>query len=177
MIQCISRSEQARIATLCRLLDAFPHSRRVSLSLRMPYRALMGFLPLFRHLQQGQYIRLLVWWLSRRDINLRCNPWMIKATVVRLISASAPLISSLQVRSRELYTFFCWCPSQIACNGTWATRFTWMLSICFKCRLFDSMLEVIVAAINRNLMSVCSGCLNFCTGSCACLCIIDISRD
>jgi len=39
------------------------------------------------------------------------------------------------------------------------------------------MLEVIIAAIYRYLMSVYSGCLNFCNGSCASLCIIDVSRD
>jgi len=39
------------------------------------------------------------------------------------------------------------------------------------------MLEVIIAAIYRNLRSVYSGCLNFCNGSCATMCIIDISRD
>ena len=39
------------------------------------------------------------------------------------------------------------------------------------------MLEVIFAAIYRNLMSVYSGCFNFCNGSCASLCIINVSRD
>jgi len=39
------------------------------------------------------------------------------------------------------------------------------------------MLEVIAAAIYRNLMSLYVGCLNFCNGSCASLCIIDVSRD
>jgi len=39
------------------------------------------------------------------------------------------------------------------------------------------MLEVIIAAISTNLMSVYSGCLNYYNGSCASLCIIDDSRD
>jgi len=47
----------------------------------------------------------------------------------------------------------------------------------FTCRLFNLMLEVIVAEIYRNLMSVYSGCLNFCNASCTSLCIIDVSRD
>jgi len=51
------------------------------------------------------------------------------------------------------------------------------VSTWFACRLFDLMLEVIVAVIYRNLMSVYSGCLNFYNGSCASLCIIDVSRD
>jgi len=52
-----------------------------------------------------------------------------------------------------------------------------MLSNCFTCRLFDLIFEVIVAAIYRNLMSVYSGCLNFCNGSYASLCIINVPRD
>jgi len=39
------------------------------------------------------------------------------------------------------------------------------------------MFEVIVAVIYRNLMCVYSRCLHFCNGSCASLCIIDVSRD
>jgi len=52
-----------------------------------------------------------------------------------------------------------------------------MLSICFTCGLFDWMPEVIVAAIYTIIMSVYSGCFNFCNGSCASLGIIDVSRD
>jgi hypothetical protein len=37
--------------------------------------------------------------------------------------------------------------------------------------------EVIIAAIYTTLMSVYSGCLNFCDGSCASLIIIDVSSD
>jgi len=144
---------------------------------RMLNRLLKGFLPWFRHVQQGRYIRLLVWWLLRRGINLRCYPSMMQATVVSLFSASEPLISSLEVWDKVQYTFSRWRRSQITCSSTWATQLTWMFSICFTCRLFDSMLEVIVAAMYSNLMSVYSGCLDFCNGSCASLCIIDISRD
>jgi len=39
------------------------------------------------------------------------------------------------------------------------------------------MLEVVVAPIYGNLMSVYSGCHNFCNRSCASLCIIDVSND
>jgi len=39
------------------------------------------------------------------------------------------------------------------------------------------MLELIVAVIYRNLMSVYSGRLNHCNGSCASLYMIDVSRD
>jgi hypothetical protein len=39
------------------------------------------------------------------------------------------------------------------------------------------MLEVIIAAIDRNLMNVYSGCLNFCNESCVCLFILDVSMD
>jgi len=47
-------------------------------------------------------------------------------------------------QSQELYACFSWRCSQIACGGTWATPLTWMLSIC---RLFDLIIEVIIAAI------------------------------
>jgi len=43
--------------------------------------------------------------------------------------------------------------------------------------LFNSMLEVIVAVIQRNPINVSSGCFNFYYGSCTSLYIIDISRD
>ena len=52
-----------------------------------------------------------------------------------------------------------------------------MLSMWFTSRLFNSMIEVIVSVIYTNLINVSSGCLNHCNGSCASLCIIDISRD
>ena len=145
--------------------------------LRMLNPALEGFLPWFSRLRQAQYFRLLVWWLSMWDINLRCNCCKMEATVVRLFSELESSISSLSAWSRRLYTFILWRRSQQPCSGTWATQLTWMLGICFTCRLFDSMLEIIVAVIYRKLMSVHSGYLNFCYGSCASLCIIDLSRD
>ena len=52
-----------------------------------------------------------------------------------------------------------------------------ILSVCFKWRLFNSMLEVIVAMIHWNLISVNSRCLCFCYGRCSSLCIINVSRD
>jgi len=39
------------------------------------------------------------------------------------------------------------------------------------------MFKVIIAAIYRYLLSVYSGCLDFCYRSCTSLCIIDVSRD
>jgi len=39
-----------------------------------------------------------------------------------------------------------------------------MRSIRFTCRLFEWMLEVIVAVVYRNLMSVYSVCLNYVVG-------------
>jgi len=39
------------------------------------------------------------------------------------------------------------------------------------------MVEVIMAAIYRKLMSPYSECLNFCYGGCVSLCIIDVSKD
>jgi hypothetical protein len=67
--------------------------------------------------------------------------------------------------------------ADVACSGTCATRMTRMLSIFIMCRLFDSMLDVIIVVVYRNLISVYSGCLNFCNRSCASLCISDVSRD
>jgi len=177
MIQCFSGWGRVRIATLSWLLDAHSPGWSVFLSSRMLNRALKGILPWLTRLQQGRYMGLLVWWLSRRGINLRCNPCTMEATVVILFSASYPLISSLPAWLNERYTFFCWRRSQIARGGPWATQLTWMLSLCFTCRLFNSMLEVIFAAIYRKLMSVYSGCLNFCNGSCASLSIIDVWMD
>jgi len=64
--------------------------------------------------------------------------------------------------------------SQIASGGTSETRLTSMLLICYTCRLSNSMLELIVAALDTNVISVYSECLNLCNGSCASLCIIDV---
>ena len=43
--------------------------------------------------------------------------------------------------------------------------------------VFDLLLKVSIAAIYTNLMSVYSGCPNFCNGSCTNLCIINVSKD
>ena len=177
MLQYFSGCGRVQIATLSRLQDAFLYGWNFFSSSRMLNWTLKGFLHWFRHLQQGQYIRLLVWWLSRRGINPWCNPCTMEATVIILSAASEPLILSVEVRSMELYTFIRWCRGPIACGGTSATRLTWLLSICCTCRLFDSMLEVIVAAIYTNLTCVYSGCFNFCNGSCGSLYIIDVARD
>jgi len=100
-----------------------------------------------------------------------------EATIVTLISASESFISSLQAQSNMRYTIICRYRSHRALGGTWATRLTWMLSICITCGLFSRMLEVIIAGIYTHLISVLSGCLKCCNGSCASLSIIDISRD
>jgi len=136
-----------------------------------------GYLPWFRRLQQGRYVRLLVWWLSSRDFNLRWFPCMMETTVIHLYLALEPLILSLSAWSVGWYAFFCWHHSQIARGGIWATLLTLLLSICFTCRLVDSMLQPIIAAIYRNQISGYSWCLNFWNGTCAHLCIIDVSRD
>jgi len=165
------------MTTLCGLLGTLPHGWSVFLSSRMLNWASKGFSPWLRWLQQSRYVRLLVWWMSVRAINLWCNPWMMEPIVVSGISLSEPLISSLYVPSQGLYTFFHWRHSQTARAGTWVTWLTWTFSVCFTCGLFDWMLELFVAALHRHLMSILSGCLNFGYGSCASLCIIDVSKD
>jgi len=177
MIQCFSGWGWVWIATLGGLLHAFPPGWTVSLSSRMLNGALKGILPWFRRLQQSRFVWLPVWWLAWRGIKLWCNPYAMDAPIGSLISVSERHISSQYARSKQLYTFSHWRRTQIACGGTWATWLTWILSICFTCRLFNLMLEVIVAATYRNLISVYSGCLKFCNGSCASLCIIDGARD
>jgi len=176
-IQCCSGWGWVQIATLSRLLYACSHCWSVFSSSRMLNRTLKGFLLWFRSVQQGRLVRLLVCWLLRKDINLQCNSCTMEATVLSLRSASQSCISSRKARSKGLYTLFHWWRSRIARSCTWATQLTSMRSICFECRLFDSMLEIIVAAIYWNVMSVYSGCLNFCNGSCASLHIINVSRD
>jgi len=174
-IQCFCAWGWVQIDTLHRLLDAFPHTWSVFLSSRMLNWALMCYLHWFRCLQLGGYVRLLVWWLSSRVINLQYNPCTMEATILSLFSALEPLISLAP--SKELYTIICWCCRQREHIDSWAIQLTWLLSICFTCTLFGSMLEVMIAAKYRNLMRVFSGCPNFCYGSCASLCIIDVSRD
>jgi hypothetical protein len=129
---------------------------------------------LFRHLQQGWYYRLLVWWLLRRNINLQCHPCRIEDTIVRVFSVLQWLISSISVWLKGLYTFFHWCCSQIACSRIWTTWLTWILTLYFPFRLFYLMLKVIIAVTYYNLISIYS---EFVYGSCTSLCIIDISRD
>jgi len=90
---------RVQIATISRRWDAFPDGWSVMSYSRMLNRALKCFSPWFRCLQLRQYVRLLVWWLSRRGINLRCNPRTMEATFINLVSAAEPLISSLQVQS------------------------------------------------------------------------------
>jgi len=164
MIQCFFGWGRVRIAALSHLLDAFPHVWSVFSSSTMLNQAIQGFLPWFRRLQQGCYVQLLVWWLSKRDIDHRCNPSTTDATVGSFISLSQPLISSLYMRSNGLYIIFRWHCSQIVCGGSWATQLTYMVEICVTCRSFNSMLEVIVAATYWNLMNVFTGCLNFVMG-------------
>jgi len=177
MIQCFSGWGQVRIAILCRLLDILQYSWIAFLLWRVLNWVLMGILPWFRHLQQGRCVRLLVWWLLKKAINLQYNPCTMEATIVWLFSASQSLILSLQVQFKVLYTFICWHHSHIPCSGTCQTQLTWMLSISITCRLFDSMRAEFVAVISRHLIGVFSRCFNFCYGRCIRLCIIDVTRN
>jgi len=156
MIHCFSGWGLVRIAALRWLQDAFPHSWNVFSSSRMLNRALKGFLSWLRRLEQGRNFRLLLWWLSRREINCWCNPYTMQTTVVSLNSLWALLIPSLSARSKGLYALIRWRCSEIGHGGTWATQLTWMVSICFACRLFNSMLDVIIPAMYRNLIRVYS---------------------
>jgi len=140
MIQCFSGWGRVWIATLSQLLDVFPHGWSVFPLSRMLNRALHGFLHSFWHFQQGQYVTLLVWWLSRTGINLRCNPCTMEATIVSLISASGQLISCLYARSKELYSFFPWRRGQIdhQQNVKWfwshnsTTKLSWIATLIIR---------------------------------------------
>jgi len=121
MIQGHSGWGRVWMATSIRHYNTFPHIQSVFSSLRMLNQALKVFLAGFRCLQQSQYIRLLVWWLFRRDIILQCNPSKMEATIISLVSVLEPLIMSRQAQFKGMYTFFRWPCSQIACSGTWAT--------------------------------------------------------
>jgi hypothetical protein len=57
-------------------------------------QVLKGLVPWFRRLEQGKYVRLLLRWLSRRDINLRCLTCTMETTIASLFSAWESLISS-----------------------------------------------------------------------------------
>jgi len=54
-----------------------------------------GLLAMLQTFATGPIYQTAGMWLSRRDINLRCNPHTIEATIVSLISPSEPIISSL----------------------------------------------------------------------------------
>jgi hypothetical protein len=177
MMQCSSGLGWVQILTLYWPPDSIPHCCSVLSLLRMLNRALKCFLPLFRCFQHCRYIRLLVWWLLNRYIDLWCNHCIMEATIESFFSASEPLILSLYVPSKVLYTFVNRHCSQIACGGIWATQLTWMHSICFICRLFNSMLKVITATMYQYLISVYTGKFICCNGSCAILCTIDVSRE
>jgi len=144
------------IAPLSQSLQTFQHGWGVSLLSWMLNWALNGILPRFRHLKQGWYFSLLVWWLMRRDINLRCNPCTLEATIISVFCSMEPHMSSLNMRCKGLYTFLPGHRSQISCGSTCATPLSWIPQICSTTRQFDLMLEVIVAAIVTNLMSVYS---------------------
>ena len=177
LIHCFSGWGLVWIAILSQQLEAFPYMCRVIVSSRMPNHAWNGIMPVIRSWQLGNYIELREWWWIRRDINLHFMPGMIQATVVGLVCESEIPILCLYAWFKRLYIVYCWHCSLIGCGGMWATRLTWMLSTCFTCWLFNSMLEVNVPAIYRNLISVYTGCHNFCYGSCAYLCTIEGTRD
>jgi len=165
MIQCFNSGwGRVQIATLSWLLNRFPHVWIVISSSRMLNQWLKDFLPLFRCLQHGWYVSLLVCWLSRSDIHRQRYGHKMEASDVTLISAWETLISSVSSRSKGLNTSYCWRHYQIAGGGTWATPLTSRISIWFTCRSFNSMFEVTVPAIYWNLISVYSGCLNFVIG-------------
>jgi len=101
-VQCFSGWGRVRITTWSRLRDAFRQSWSVFSSWRMLNRVLKGFMQRIRCLQQGRYVSMLVWCLSRRGIDLQWNPCTIEAAVVSHFLAQEPLISSLKARSKVL---------------------------------------------------------------------------
>jgi len=177
IIQWFSESGRLCIATISCLSDAFPYDWGGMSSSRMLNWALMCCLRWSRLLQPCWDVWLLVWRMLRSGINLRCNPSMLNGIIGSFLSTLEPLISFLYAWSKELYTISSWCHSQTARSGTSATRLTWILATCVTCRVLDSMLEGIIAVIYRNLISVYSGCFNFCNRCCANLCIMNVSRD
>ena len=152
MIQWIWGWGRLRLGSVSPLLGASPSGQRISMSLSMLNPEFHGFLTWFRHLQQCLYVRLLVWWFSRREINLQSNAGMMEATGFRLISASASAPSCLDVQSNGLYSLVHWRCRQTEFSGTVPTQRTWIHSICSRYNLFDLMLQVIGAATYRNLM-------------------------
>ena len=176
MILCFSGWGWVQTATLIRLLHTFLHGWIVISSWRMLNRASKGLSPWFRCLQQGRYVRLLVWWSSCRDKRpmqpfhdgrSHCKPlFNIWTTYMVPVSAIRGATNILTLT-----------PQPDSSQGYLSNTIDLNASRCFTCRLFNLMLEVIVAAIYWNLFSVYSGCLNFCNGSCASLCIIDVFRD
>jgi hypothetical protein len=95
---------------------------------------------------------------------LLMSPFMMEDTIRILFRALEPLLLSLYAWFNELYTIFIGCLSEIECSGSRVTQLPWMLSPCLTYILFHILLEVIIAAIWRNLVSVYSGCLKFVMG-------------
>ena len=94
MIQCFSGRGHNQITTLSWWLGAFQYIWRVTLSTTMLKQPLKGFICWSRGLQQGQYIRMLVWWLPPSNMNLWCSPWIMEATIRSLCLALEPHILS-----------------------------------------------------------------------------------
>jgi len=102
--------------------------------------------------------------MFKRDIKHWCNSWTMGATIITVFLVSESLLLSTQAWSKGLYTLFRWRRSKIACGGSEATRLSWIISNCFTCRSFDSMLWVIIEAVNWHQMSVYSGYHNCVVG-------------
>jgi hypothetical protein len=94
-MQHFSRWGQVKIAKVSYLLDAFLYGWSDFSPLRMLSRMFKGSMPLVGHMERIRKVRLMVRWLSRRDINLRCNLHMLEAVIISLISVSKPHILSL----------------------------------------------------------------------------------
>lgn len=161
MITYFSRWGQVWIATFRQLLHAFPHLSSVFSLSSMLNQTSTRFLPLFRHLQKGQSVRLPEKKVLWGDINIQCNLWMKDMTVISHIPQLEWLISHFYEWSMGLCTILPRYHGHLAHSGSCPIRLTGMVSVCLLWRLFNAMHEEIIATIHWSLMSVCSGCLNF----------------
>ena len=177
LLQCFSGWGWVQIATARQLQDTFLHGWSVFSLSRMLYRALKGFFPLVQTFATGPISETAGTVIAEErnppliqllhDASYRCKYLFgVGTTYILLISVIPGAVHLLPLM-----------PQPDSLWWYWAIQLTWMISNCVTCRLFDLMLEVLIAAIYRNMMSVYSGCLNICNGSCASLCIINASRD
>jgi len=174
MIQCFSGWGRVRIATFSRVLNTSPHDWDLFSLSRMLNRELKGFLLWLRCFQLGQYVRLLVWWLPRRDINLRCNPCTMEATVECLFQHWSHLYHPYNCDPRGCI------PSSTDATARqhvvvleqhdWLKCCQFVLHVDYSFQCLKWLLQQYT-----DIWWVCT--LNFCYGSCASLHIIDVSRD